>query len=76
VPLNDPFGGWVYWGRVPQAAGDRLDPDSGFISPVYGLIDAASPKFPEISTDSGDFQTSRAAAVVDDVLARRGTRGR
>jgi len=20
VPLNDPFGGWVYWGRVPRVA--------------------------------------------------------
>ena len=19
MPMNDPFGGWVYWGRVPRA---------------------------------------------------------
>jgi outer membrane receptor protein involved in Fe transport len=25
VPLNDPFGGWVYWNRVPQAALDRIE---------------------------------------------------
>ena len=24
VPLNDPFGGWVYWSRVPQAAIERI----------------------------------------------------
>ena len=22
IPLNDPFGGWVYWGRVPRVAID------------------------------------------------------
>ena len=25
VPLNDAFGGWVYWGRVPQAAIERVE---------------------------------------------------
>lgn len=25
IPVNDPFGGWVYWNRVPQAAVDRLE---------------------------------------------------
>ena len=25
VALNDPFGGWVYWNRVPQAAIDRVE---------------------------------------------------
>ena len=25
VPLNDPFGSWVYWNRMPQAAVDRVE---------------------------------------------------
>ncbi len=25
VPLNDAFGGWVYWDRVPRAAIDRVE---------------------------------------------------
>src|ERR1043166_4620486 len=25
IPLNDPFGGWIYWGRVPRAALDRIE---------------------------------------------------
>src|SRR5215469_5635996 len=25
VPLNDPFGGWVYWARVPRAAIESMD---------------------------------------------------
>ena len=23
IPLNDPFGGWIYWGRVPRSAIER-----------------------------------------------------
>ena len=25
VPLNDPFGNWVYWNRIPQAAVERVE---------------------------------------------------
>src|SRR6059036_3423495 len=25
VPLNDPFGGWIYWGRIPLVALDRAE---------------------------------------------------
>jgi len=36
VPLNDPFGGWIAWGRVPRAAIDRLEVLSGAASDLYG----------------------------------------
>jgi len=36
VPLNDPFGGWVYWGRVPRAALDRVEVLRGGGSDLYG----------------------------------------
>ena len=36
VPLNDPFGGWVYWGRVPRAALDRVEVLRGGASDLYG----------------------------------------
>jgi outer membrane receptor protein involved in Fe transport len=36
VPLNDPFGGWVYWGRVPQAAIERIEVVRGGLSDLYG----------------------------------------
>jgi outer membrane cobalamin receptor len=36
VPLNDPFGGWVYWNRVPQAAIDRVEVVRGGASDLYG----------------------------------------
>ncbi len=25
LPLNDPFGGWVYWGRVPRTAIESVE---------------------------------------------------
>ena len=36
IPLNDPFGGWVYWGRVPSAAVDSMEVSNGGASDVYG----------------------------------------
>jgi outer membrane receptor protein involved in Fe transport len=36
VPLNDPFGGWVSWGRVVGAALDRVEVLRGGSSDRYG----------------------------------------
>jgi outer membrane receptor protein involved in Fe transport len=36
VPLNDAFGGWVYWSKVPQAAIDRIEVQRGSGSDLYG----------------------------------------
>src|SRR2546422_1632558 len=36
VPLNDAFGGWVYWDRVPHAAIDRIEVLRGGGSDLYG----------------------------------------
>lgn len=36
IPLNDAFGGWVYWGRVPRAALDRVEVLRGGASDLYG----------------------------------------
>jgi outer membrane receptor protein involved in Fe transport len=36
VPLNDPFGGWVYWGRVPRASLERVEVLRGGASELYG----------------------------------------
>lgn len=40
VPLNDPFGGWVSWTRVPVAAIERVEVVRGGSSDLYGA-DAA-----------------------------------
>jgi outer membrane receptor protein involved in Fe transport len=36
VPMNDPFGGWVYWGRVPRGSLDRIEVLRGGGSHRYG----------------------------------------
>lgn len=36
VPLNDPFGGWVAWGRVPRIALSQVEVLRGGASDLYG----------------------------------------
>ena len=50
VPLNDPFGGWVTWDRVPQVAIDRVEVVRGGASDLYGA-DAAGGVIQVLSVD-------------------------
>lgn len=36
VPLNDPFGGWVYWARLPRESIGRVEVVRGGASSLYG----------------------------------------
>ena len=36
MPLNDPFGSWVYWNRIPLAAVDRVEVVRGATGDLYG----------------------------------------
>jgi outer membrane receptor protein involved in Fe transport len=36
LPLNDAFGGWVYWNRIPEAAIDRIEIVRGAAGDLYG----------------------------------------
>jgi outer membrane receptor protein involved in Fe transport len=36
LPLNDPFGGWVYWSRVPRESLSRIETVRGGASSLYG----------------------------------------
>jgi outer membrane receptor protein involved in Fe transport len=36
VPLNDPFGGWVYWSRVPKSTLERVEVVRGGGSSAWG----------------------------------------
>ncbi len=36
LPLNDPFGGWVYWSRVPRASVSSVEVIRGGASSLYG----------------------------------------
>ena len=36
IPLNDPFGGWVYWSRLPREGIESIDVSNGGASDLYG----------------------------------------
>jgi outer membrane receptor protein involved in Fe transport len=36
IPLNDPFGGWIFWGRVPATSLERVEVLRGGASDLYG----------------------------------------
>lgn len=36
IPLNSPFGGWVYWNRVPRAGIESVEIFNGATSDLYG----------------------------------------
>src|SRR6266576_582107 len=36
IPFNEPFGGWVYWTRVPLEATERIEVVDGPSANVYG----------------------------------------
>ncbi len=36
VPINDPFGGWIYWARVPQSSLSEVQLVPGGVSALYG----------------------------------------
>lgn len=36
IPLNDPFGGWVYWDRIPRAGIEHVEIMEGGASQLYG----------------------------------------
>jgi len=36
IPLNDPFGGWIYWARVPQSSLNQVHLVPGGVSALYG----------------------------------------
>jgi iron complex outermembrane recepter protein len=53
VPINDPFGGWVYWSRVPAAAIDRVEVMRGSGSDLYGA-DAVAGVIQVLTRKPGD----------------------
>jgi outer membrane cobalamin receptor len=36
IPINDPFGGWVYWSRLDPSYLDRVEVDRGASTSVFG----------------------------------------
>lgn len=36
IPLNDPFGNWIYWNRLPALSNERIEVVRGAATPLYG----------------------------------------
>lgn len=80
VPMNDPFGGWVYWDRVPLLALEQVEVAPGGGSAPYGshalggvvqlLTRRAEGTGLRLQAVGGDHATSRVGAAVG--LARPG----
>ena len=75
VPFNDPFGGWVYWTRVPLESVDRIEVVDGSSSSLYGNY--AMGGVINIVTQPAAAADARAeAAVRQPRAARRSTSSR
>ena len=82
VPLNDPFGGWVYWSRLPQAAIERIEIVRGATSDLYGAdaVGGVIQVVPadvqrtraRLSLDGGNLATSRASGFASTRLGSVG----
>jgi outer membrane receptor protein involved in Fe transport len=70
--LNDPFGSWVYWNRIPLAAIDRVEVVRGATGDLYGTealggviqvltLDADRPRLRAI-VEGGNHDTFRTSA--------------
>ncbi|HEV8677062.1 MAG TPA: TonB-dependent receptor [Methylomirabilota bacterium] len=36
IPVNDPFGGWVYWSKIPRLGVERIEVVRGGVSSLWG----------------------------------------
>ena len=82
VPFNDPFGGWVYWTRVPLEGVERIEVVDGTSSSVYGnfamggVINVVSsrprPRTFEFKTQGGNRGTGKADFSASDVWGKFG----
>jgi outer membrane receptor protein involved in Fe transport len=76
VPLNDPFGGWVYWNRLPLSGLESVEVARGSLSQLYGsaamggaiqlLPRAPRPDTLEVTARGGDRRTGDLEVFASD----------
>ena len=69
VPNNDPFGGWVYWSRVPLESAEQIEVVDGSTSSLYGnyamggvinfISNPPAPKTLEVKAQYGSRSTPK-----------------
>ena len=82
IPFNDPFGGWVYWTRVPLESVNRIEVIDGSSSSLYGNygmggvinIISANParRSVEFKTQYGNHNSPKADFFASDVWGKLG----
>ena len=82
VPVNDPFGGWVYWSRVPLESTDRIEVVDGSSSSLYGnyamggvinfVTSPATPKTVGVKAQYGSRKTPKVDFVGSHVWGKVG----
>ena len=82
VPFNDPFGGWVYWSRMPVESAERIEVVEGASSNLYGtyamggvinvLTAAARRRSAEVKTQYGSRSSPKFDVVASDVWGKAG----
>jgi outer membrane receptor protein involved in Fe transport len=68
--INDPFGGWVYWNRIPMSAIKQVDVLRGGSSDLFGSdalggvvrIESRRDQLTEVRFDGGNQATGRVSA--------------
>ena len=82
IPFNDPFGGWVYWSRVPLESTDRIEVVDGSSSSLYGnyamggvinfVTSPAAPKTLDVKAQYGSRNTPKLDFVGSHVWRKAG----
>lgn len=82
VPFNDPFGGWVYWTRVPLDSVERIEVVDGTSANLYGnfamggVINVVSarptPSTLELRAQYGNRRSPKADFFASDVWGKLG----
>lgn len=82
VPMNDPFGGWVHWNEIPEAAIRDVELVRGGSAELYGssamggVIDVApvEPREPKTIQIAADASGATENTVLADGMAESATR--
>ena len=72
LPLNDPFGGWFYWNRIPLLAIESAEVVRGATSQLYGssALGGTIQLFPRVAQDKMlDVQAQFGTSTTYDVSA-------
>src|SRR4029079_7210393 len=82
VPNNDPFGGWVYWSRVPLEGSDRIEVVDGSTSSLYGnyamggvinfVTNPPTPRTLDLKAQYGSRSTPKLDFACSHVWGKRG----